>query len=92
MEDYGFIENTYTGALVTHSKIMAWAFDRAAESIQEFGMGDEEGRKMLPHLCALRESCFSIALRNHLGRLSEECDPKLQRQISTYLRRFPTSH
>ena len=48
-------------------------------------MGDEEGRKMqphLPHLCAVRRSCFSIALRNHLGRLSEVYDPKLQRQIS----------
>jgi GH15 family glucan-1,4-alpha-glucosidase len=40
----------------THSKIMAWvAIDRAARAIEEFGVGGEEGRSMLPHLRALRE-------------------------------------
>jgi GH15 family glucan-1,4-alpha-glucosidase len=40
----------------THSKIMAWvAIDRAARFIEEFGVGGEEGRSMLPHLRALRE-------------------------------------
>jgi GH15 family glucan-1,4-alpha-glucosidase len=40
----------------THSKIMAWVFfDRLAKGIQEFGFGKEEGRKILPHICALRE-------------------------------------
>jgi GH15 family glucan-1,4-alpha-glucosidase len=40
----------------THSKVMAWvAVDRAARAIEELGMGDDEGRRMLPHLAALRE-------------------------------------
>ena len=40
----------------THSKVMAWvAFDRVVKAIQEFGMGGEEGKQMLPHLGALRE-------------------------------------
>ena len=40
----------------THSKVMAWVFfDRAARAIQEFGIGGDEGQKMLPHICALRE-------------------------------------
>ena len=40
----------------THSKVMAWvAFDRVVKSIAEFGLGGDEGKKMLPHLSALRE-------------------------------------
>src|SRR6516225_1047935 len=40
----------------THSKVMAWVFfDRVAKGIQEFGLGGEEGHKMLPHLYALRD-------------------------------------
>ena len=40
----------------THSKVMAWvAIDRAARSIDELGVGGEEGRSLLPHLSALRE-------------------------------------
>jgi len=40
----------------THSKVMAWVFfDRIAKGIQEFGFGGDEGQKMLPHLCALRD-------------------------------------
>jgi GH15 family glucan-1,4-alpha-glucosidase len=40
----------------THSKVMAWvAIDRMVRGIQEFGMGADEGRKMAPHLSALRE-------------------------------------
>ena len=40
----------------THSKVMAWVFvDRVMKGIQEFGAGDDEGQKMLPHLCTLRE-------------------------------------
>jgi len=40
----------------THSKVMAWVFfDRAVKAIQEFGFGGDEGRKILPHLCALRD-------------------------------------
>jgi GH15 family glucan-1,4-alpha-glucosidase len=39
----------------THSKVMAWVFmDRAVKAIDEFGFGGEDGRKMLPHLAALR--------------------------------------
>jgi GH15 family glucan-1,4-alpha-glucosidase len=40
----------------THSKVMAWVFfDRVAKAIQEFGFGGDEGRKILPHISALRE-------------------------------------
>jgi GH15 family glucan-1,4-alpha-glucosidase len=40
----------------THSKVMAWvAIDRAVRSIEELGMGGDDGRQMLPHLAALRE-------------------------------------
>jgi GH15 family glucan-1,4-alpha-glucosidase len=40
----------------THSKVMAWvAIDRAYKLIDEFGVNDEEGRALLPHLSALRE-------------------------------------
>jgi GH15 family glucan-1,4-alpha-glucosidase len=40
----------------THSKVMAWVFfDRLAKGIQEFAVGGEEGRKILPHVRALRE-------------------------------------
>jgi GH15 family glucan-1,4-alpha-glucosidase len=40
----------------THSKVMAWvAFDRVVRLIEELGAGGEEGRRMLPHLAALRE-------------------------------------
>jgi GH15 family glucan-1,4-alpha-glucosidase len=39
----------------THSKVMAWVFfDRTAKAIEEFGFGGDEGRKMLPHITALR--------------------------------------
>src|SRR5437867_13177368 len=35
---------------------MAWVFvDRVMKGIQEFGAGDDEGQKMLRHLCTLRE-------------------------------------
>jgi GH15 family glucan-1,4-alpha-glucosidase len=41
----------------THSKVMAWVFfDRSAKAIQEFGFGGDEGQKILPHICALRDS------------------------------------
>jgi GH15 family glucan-1,4-alpha-glucosidase len=41
----------------THSKVMAWVFfDRTAKAIQEFGFGGDEGRRILPHICALREA------------------------------------
>ena len=40
----------------THSKVMAWvAIDRSVRWIEEQGAGGEEGRRMLPHLTALRE-------------------------------------
>ncbi len=40
----------------THSKVMAWVFfDRAAKGIQEFGIGKDEGQKMLPRICSLRD-------------------------------------
>jgi len=30
-------------------------FDRAAQAIQEFGFGGDEGQKILPHICSLRD-------------------------------------
>jgi GH15 family glucan-1,4-alpha-glucosidase len=40
----------------THSKIMAWvAVDRAVRLIEEFGVGGDEGREMVPGLSSLRE-------------------------------------
>jgi len=40
----------------THSKVMAWvAIDRSVRWIDEYDAGGEEGRRMLPHLTALRE-------------------------------------
>jgi GH15 family glucan-1,4-alpha-glucosidase len=40
----------------THSKVLAWVFfDRAAKAIQEVGFGGDEGRTILPRICALRE-------------------------------------
>jgi GH15 family glucan-1,4-alpha-glucosidase len=40
----------------THSKIMAWvAVDRTVKAIEHLGMGDTDGKKLLPHLSALRE-------------------------------------
>jgi GH15 family glucan-1,4-alpha-glucosidase len=39
----------------THSKVMAWvAVDRMIKMIDELGTGGDEGRRMLPHLSALR--------------------------------------
>jgi GH15 family glucan-1,4-alpha-glucosidase len=39
----------------THSKMMAWvSIDRAVRAIEELGLGEDEGRAMLPHLRALR--------------------------------------
>jgi GH15 family glucan-1,4-alpha-glucosidase len=44
----------------THSKVMAWVFfDRIVKMINEFGFGGDEGRKMLPHLSALRDRIHS---------------------------------
>jgi GH15 family glucan-1,4-alpha-glucosidase len=44
----------------THSKVMAWVFfDRAEKAIQEFGIGGDEGQKILPHICSLRDRIHS---------------------------------
>jgi GH15 family glucan-1,4-alpha-glucosidase len=44
----------------THSKVMAWvAIDRALRAIDEFGLGNEAGRKHLPRLRALRSRLHS---------------------------------
>jgi GH15 family glucan-1,4-alpha-glucosidase len=40
----------------THSKIMAWvAIDRSVRAIEEFDLGGDQGRALLPHLRTLRE-------------------------------------
>ena len=62
----------------THSKVMAWAFfDRIVKSIDEFGMGGDEGRKMLPHLGALRD-------RAHSEICSRGFNPRVQAFTQSY--------
>ena len=62
----------------THSKVMAWAFfDRVVRSIDEFGMGGDEGRKMLPHLGALRD-------RAHSEICSRGFNPRVQAFTQSY--------
>ncbi|HEX8893054.1 MAG TPA: glycoside hydrolase family 15 protein [Terriglobales bacterium] len=62
----------------THSKVMAWAFfDRIVKSINEFGMGGDEGRKMLPHLGALRD-------RTHSEICSRGFNPRVQAFTQSY--------
>jgi GH15 family glucan-1,4-alpha-glucosidase len=66
----------------THSKIMAWvAIDRAARTIEEFGMGDDEGRQMLPHLKALRE-------RIH----AEVCQRGFNARIGAFTQSYGSEH
>jgi GH15 family glucan-1,4-alpha-glucosidase len=55
-EDEGIWEVRGGRRHFTHSKIMAWvAVDRAAGTIEEVGLGGDEGRALLPHLHTLRE-------------------------------------
>jgi GH15 family glucan-1,4-alpha-glucosidase len=62
----------------THSKVMAWVFfDRAAKAIQEFGFGGDEGRKILPHINALRE-------RIH----TEVCDRGFNPQVGAFTQSY----
>jgi GH15 family glucan-1,4-alpha-glucosidase len=62
----------------THSKMMAWvAVDRAVRVIEEFGMGGDEGRSMLPHLQALR------------ARIHEEvCDRGFNPRLGTFTQSY----
>jgi GH15 family glucan-1,4-alpha-glucosidase len=60
----------------THSKVMAWVFfDRLAKGIQEFAMGGEEGRKIVPRVCALRERVHTEVCERgfnpHLGAFTQ---------------------
>jgi GH15 family glucan-1,4-alpha-glucosidase len=62
----------------THSKVMAWAFfDRTIKSIEEFGMGGDEGRKMVPHLRAVRN-------RIHYEVCSRGFNPRVQAFTQSY--------
>jgi len=62
----------------THSKVMAWVFfDRTVKTIDEFGFGGEEGRKMLPHLTALRD-------RIHREICSRGFNPRVQAFTQSY--------
>jgi GH15 family glucan-1,4-alpha-glucosidase len=62
----------------THSKVMAWAFfDRTVKSIDEFGMGGDEGRKMLPHIRAVRN-------RIHYEVCSRGFNPRVQAFTQSY--------
>jgi GH15 family glucan-1,4-alpha-glucosidase len=63
----------------THSKVMAWVFfDRAVKTIDEFGFGGDEGRKMLPHLYALRD-------RIHREICSRGFNPRVQAFTQSYV-------
>ena len=62
----------------THSKVMAWVFfDRVVKSINEFGVGGDEGRKMLPHLAAQRD-------RVHSEICSRGFNPRVQAFTQSY--------
>jgi GH15 family glucan-1,4-alpha-glucosidase len=62
----------------THSKVMAWVFfDRTVKTIDEFGFGGEEGRKLLPHLSALRD-------RIHTEICSRGFNPRVQAFTQSY--------
>jgi GH15 family glucan-1,4-alpha-glucosidase len=62
----------------THSKVMAWVFfDRAVKTIDEFGMGGDEGRRLLPHLSALRD-------RVHAEICSRGFNPRVQAFTQSY--------
>jgi GH15 family glucan-1,4-alpha-glucosidase len=62
----------------TQSKVMAWVFfDRVAKGIQEFGVGGEEGRKILPHIFALRD-------RVH----AEVCDRGFNPQLGAFTQSY----
>jgi GH15 family glucan-1,4-alpha-glucosidase len=62
----------------THSKVMAWVFfDRLIKGIDEFGLGGDEGRKMLPHLGAVRD-------RAHFEICSRGFNPKMQAFTQSY--------
>jgi GH15 family glucan-1,4-alpha-glucosidase len=66
----------------THSKVMAWvAIDRAVRSIQEFGLGGDEGRAMVPHLSALRE-------RIH----SEVCQRGFNSRVGAFTQSYGSEH
>jgi GH15 family glucan-1,4-alpha-glucosidase len=62
----------------THSKVMAWVFfDRIYKVIGEFGMGGEKGRKMLPHLRAIRN-------RIHYVVCTRGFNPRVQAFTQSY--------
>jgi GH15 family glucan-1,4-alpha-glucosidase len=66
----------------THSKVMAWvAFDRAVKSIEEFGLGGDEGRAMIPHLSALRE-------RIH----AEVCERGFNPRVGAFTQSYGSEH
>jgi GH15 family glucan-1,4-alpha-glucosidase len=62
----------------THSKVMAWVFfDRIVKAINEFGLGGDEGRNMLPHLSAMRD-------RIHSEVCSRGFNPRVQAFTQSY--------
>jgi GH15 family glucan-1,4-alpha-glucosidase len=62
----------------THSKVMAWVFfDRTVKTIDELGFGGDEGRKMLPHLRAIRN-------RIHYEVCTRGFNPLLQAFTQSY--------
>jgi len=62
----------------THSKVMAWVFfDRTLKSIEELGFGGDEGRRILPHLTAIRN-------RIHYEVCSRGFNPRVQAFTQSY--------
>ncbi len=66
----------------THSKIMAWvAVDRAVRLIEEFGVGAEEGREIVPELQVLRE------------RIHEEvCERGFNPRVGAFTQSYGSEH
>lgn len=62
----------------THSKVMAWVFfDRTARVIQEFGIGGDEGQKMLPRIGSLRD-------RIHMEVCERGFNPRMRAFTQSY--------
>jgi GH15 family glucan-1,4-alpha-glucosidase len=66
----------------THSKVMAWvAIDRSVKALEEWGMGGDEGRDLLPHLRAVRE-------RIH----AEVCERGFNPRVGAFTQSYGSEH
>jgi len=66
----------------THSKVMAWvAIDRSVKALEEWGIGGDEGRGLLPHLRAVRE-------RIH----AEVCERGFNPRVGAFTQSYGSEH